>query len=82
MICIVSLDEKLEEEKIKIYNQRLKDRGLLEDSDRFTKVVSSEGEIWYYDYNTDNPKFIVYFKSITSSINYQKNTININVEFF
>lgn len=73
---------KLNKAKEELILERIKNLGLLPIAERISKTISSDGEIWYYDYGTSDVKFIIYFKPISLSIGRDINRIDISIEYF
>lgn len=62
--------------------ERIQSKGLLPTIERITKVSTCDGEIYYYDYNTEEAQFLIYFKDITSTIDRDNFSVNISIEYF
>jgi len=79
---LTSIINTIRRQKHSLILNRIQVLGLLPNTERLTKVCQGEEEIWYYDYNTDDVKFIIYFKGIEWSNDVNNDRITFSIDYF
>ncbi len=79
---LTSFIKSINKQKQDLILNRIQVLGLLPIPERLTKVCQGDEEIWYYDYNTDEVKFIIYFKGMGYNHNISEGKLTFSVEYF